>query len=72
MLYWKREGQHINNGLSVYHPKDEHSAGFVLRIGKRILRVRYSKLAKKWFTGYDKTDPNALKEWEAKHGLKHD
>jgi hypothetical protein len=72
ILHWKKEGQTVGQGLSFYHPKDEHSFGFVLRIGNRMWRMRYSKFAKKWFTGYDKIDPNALKNWEKLHGLKHE
>ncbi len=72
MIYIKKEGEHVRQGISIYHPKDEHSFGGVLRIGNRIWRLRYSKIAKRWFTGYDKVDPNALKDWESKHGIKHE
>ena len=70
MIYWKREGEHVRNGISIYHPKDKHSFGGCLRIGNRMWRIRYSKIAKMWFTGYDKIDPNELTRWETKHGLK--
>lgn len=72
MLHWKVEGEYIKQGINVYHPKDQSSAGFVLRVGNRMWRVRYSKVAKKWFNDYTKINPNALKEWEAQHGYKHD
>jgi hypothetical protein len=64
MIHWKREGAVIQQGISIYHPKDQGSAGGCLRIGNRIWRLRYSKIVKKWFTGYDKINPNAMKEWE--------
>lgn len=70
MIQWKKEGEKIRQGISIYHPKDKHSIGGCLRIGNRMWRIRYSKIAKKWFTGYDKVDPNALELWEAHHGLK--
>ena len=59
MLHWKVEGERIRQGLNVYHPKDQSSAGFVLRIGNHILRLRWSKNAKKFFSGYDKINPTA-------------
>jgi hypothetical protein len=67
MLHCKKEGEIIRQGLSVYHPKDKSSAGFVLRIGNHILRVRWSKNAKKFFGGYNHVDPKeydrAFGEW---------
>jgi len=69
MIHWKIEGEAVRNGLNLYHPKDKSSFGGVLRIGNRMWRLRYSKIAKKWFTGYDKINPTALSEWETKHGL---
>ena len=57
MLHWRKEARKLKQGLSVYHPKDKHSAGFVLRIGNHVLRVRWSKNAKKFFGGYNKIDP---------------
>jgi hypothetical protein len=72
MIHWKKEGEVIRQGISIYPPKDSHSAGGCLRIGNRLWRVRYSKFTKKWNFGYDKVNPNALREWEATHGFKHD
>ena len=69
MIHWKVEGGEVRNGLSIYHPKDKHSIGGVLRIGNHIWRLRYSKIAKMWFKGYDKIDLTALTEWETKNGL---
>ena len=63
MIHWKREGQIIEQGLSFYHPKDTHSAGFVLRIGNRMWRIRYSKFTKLWYTDYVKVDPEALNKF---------
>ena len=72
MIHWKKEGELVYNGISFYHPKDKNSVGGCIRIGARIWRARYSKNAKKWFLTYHKVDPNALKEWEVKHGVKHE
>lgn len=63
MIHWKREGQIIHQGLNVYHPKDESSMGFVLRIGNRMWRVRYSKHTKIWYTDYVKVDPDAINKF---------
>jgi hypothetical protein len=72
MIHWKREGDTVRQGLSLYHPKDKHSIGGVLRIGNHMWRLRYSKIAKQWFKGYDKIDPKALTAWETKHGLRNE
>lgn len=72
MIHWKKEGEIIRQGISIYHPNDTSSLGGCLRIGNRMWRVRYSKITKKWHAGYNKVDPNALKDWEQKHGLKHE
>jgi hypothetical protein len=55
MIHWKIQGGALHQGFSFYHPSDETSAGFVLKIGTRIWRVRYSKLSKKWFFSYVKS-----------------
>lgn len=64
MLHWKREGEKIHNGLSIYHPKDEGSIGGCIRFGRHLLRVRYSKNTKKWFIRYDKISKTSIKDWE--------
>jgi hypothetical protein len=62
MIYWKHEGKEVRNGISVYHPKDKHSIGIMLRIGNHLWRIRYSKLTKLWHRGYHKTDPKAYED----------
>ncbi len=70
MIHWKKEGEKVHQGISIYHPKDKHSAGACLRIGNRMWKIRYSKVTKKWYSAYHKVDPNALELWEVHHGLK--
>ena len=72
MIYWREEGKTVKQGFNFYRPTDESSLGFYLRLGNRCWRIRYSKVTKKWFTGYNKIDPNALKVWETQHGYKHE
>ena len=75
MIHWKSEGTDLHQGFNFYKPSNNHSAGFILKVGYRLWRVRYSKYAKKWFFTYTKIDPLAmekLKTWEALHGIKHD
>ena len=50
-IWWKIEGLEALNGLNVYKPRDKHSAGFVIKLGRIQFKVRYSKRAKKWFWG---------------------
>lgn len=64
MIHWKLEGQRVHQGLSFYRPNDKHSLGVVIRIGNYICRIRYSKVAKKWFINYNKANPELYKNWE--------
>jgi len=73
MLHFKKEGQILHQGLSIYHPRDPHSAGAYLRLGNHILRLRWSKVVKKFFIGYNRVDPNILKQidqWEIENRIK--
>lgn len=70
MMHWKKEGEVIRQGISIYHPKDKSSAGGCIRIGNRMWKLRYSKVSKKWFSGYYKVDPKALELWEVHHGYR--
>ena len=72
MIHWRSEGGLVHQGLNIYPFSDPQNAGGCLRIGNRMWRVRYSKFFKKWHFNYHKVDPNALKDWEQKHGLKHE
>ena len=49
LFWWKIEEFDALNGLNVYKKTDPRSAGFILKLGRFNLRVRYSKLTKKWF-----------------------
>ena len=49
MLHFKREGKEIRQGLNVYPLSDKSSFGFVILLGNTIFRMRYSKIAKRWF-----------------------
>jgi hypothetical protein len=49
LLWWKVEGIEALNGINVYRPSDPRSAGFVLKVGKLVCRVRWSKWTKQMF-----------------------
>jgi len=49
MFHTKHEGELLRQGLNVYPLSDKNSFGFVLLLGARIFRVRYSKNVKRWF-----------------------
>jgi hypothetical protein len=51
MIWWKIEGCELLNGLNVYRPSDPSSAGFALKLGEFVFRVRYSKRKKQWHMG---------------------
>ena len=51
LFWWKIEGCDLLNGLNVYRPSDPNSAGFAIKLGKFIFRVRYSKRTHLWHIG---------------------
>ena len=51
ILNWKIEGAACSNGLNVYPPEDNRSAGFVIKLGRFQARVRYSKRTKRLHMG---------------------
>jgi len=53
LFWWKVEGMEPLNGLNVYH-NDPDSAGFVIRVGARGFKCRYSKRAKRWVVKFQK------------------
>jgi hypothetical protein len=67
MIHWKKEGEEIRQGISIYHPKDKHSIGGCIRIGNRMWKIRYSKFTKIWYAGYHKADPDAYENFLKGH-----
>lgn len=70
LFWWKVEGMEPLNGLNIYH-RDPTSWGFVIRIGGRGFRVRYSRRVGKWFVGFQKyvlSDDESLK-WTLDFGV---
>ncbi len=47
MIYIRAEGEKIRQGFNFYSLTDKGSAGFVIKIGKKITWVRYSKITGK-------------------------
>jgi hypothetical protein len=48
MISYKHEGQAPRQGLNIYSSTDPYSRGFVIRIWRGVLSVRYSKVVKRW------------------------
>ena len=59
-LHWRgQEGEYLNYGLTVYPLSCEHSAGFMFRTDRTIIRLRYSKTTGRWFWHYKRLEPRA-------------
>jgi hypothetical protein len=43
MIYIRTEGEKVRQGFNFYPLTDKGSAGVVLKLGKRIIWMRYSK-----------------------------
>ena len=48
MIYIRKEGEPIRNGISFWGMNDPGSRGFILRIGGWMLKCRYSLMLKEW------------------------
>lgn len=54
MIYLLREGEVTRQGLSIYAPSEwKYSRGFVIRLWKRRLRVRYSVSQGRWLIRWE-------------------
>jgi hypothetical protein len=51
MIYFRHEGDKLDNGINFYPLSSMSSIGLRLKWNKKIYLVRYSKFAKKWFIG---------------------
>jgi hypothetical protein len=49
------EGKAIKQGLNFYPKDDASSAGLIIRIGRAICWIRWSKVSKEWFANFDIT-----------------
>jgi len=48
MISYKHEGQAPRQGLNIYSSTDPYSKGFVIRVWRAVLAIRYSKIVKRW------------------------
>ena len=48
MIYLRKEGERIRQGLNFYPPSDTGSIGLILRICNTLFTCRYSKVVRKF------------------------
>jgi hypothetical protein len=48
-INWLKEGGVYAPGLNLWRKEDPRSAGFIVRLGRGILRVRWSKMRNRFF-----------------------
>lgn len=58
MIHWRREGELVADGLSVWHYRDR-SLGFILNLDRLYVWWRYSKIKRRVFWGYEYREPKA-------------
>ena len=57
MIHIRPEGTATRQGLNLYPWSDTHNRGGVLRIGHLIVRLRWSRTARRFFGGVEWIDP---------------
>lgn len=62
MIHTRPEGTATRQGLNLYPWSDRHSRGGVLRIGHLIVRLRWSRQARRFFGGVEWIDPEQERE----------
>jgi len=60
MFYIRDEGEAVKNGLNFYPLNSSHSIGVVIKVWKYALMVRYSKLRRKMFYVFSKTENSSF------------
>jgi hypothetical protein len=48
MVQIRKEGEKVKQGFNFYPLTDKGSAGFILKLGRRIVWMRYSKITGKF------------------------
>ena len=59
MIHWQEEAAERKPGLNVYRLSDRDSFGFTLVLDRLYVRLRYSKVTKKWFWYWERLEPLA-------------
>ena len=54
MIYFRKEGERIRNGINFWWPNDPGSIGFILMLWNYKLNIRWSKKCKHWFISFAK------------------
>ena len=57
MIHIRPEGTATRQGLNLYPWRDRNSRGGVLRVGNWIVRLRWSRQARRFFGGVERIDP---------------
>ena len=57
MIHIRPEGTATRQGLNLYPWSDRHSRGGLLRLGNYIVRLRWSRTARRFFGGVEWIDP---------------
>ena len=62
MIHIRPEGTATRQGLNLYPWSDRNSRGGLLRIGHLIVRLRWSRIARRFFGGVKWIDPEQEQE----------
>jgi hypothetical protein len=57
MIHIREEGTPTRQGLNLYPWSDSHSRGGLLRVGNWIVRLRWSRTARRFFGGVEWINP---------------
>ena len=57
MIHIRLEGTATRQGLNLYPWSDRNSRGGLLRVGNWIVRLRWSRTARRFFGGVERIDP---------------
>ena len=57
MIHIREEGTPTRQGLNLYPWSDTHSRGGLLRVGHLIVRLRWSRTARRFFGGVERINP---------------
>lgn len=66
MIQWRKEGEPVKPGLSIWRPSDR-SIGFVLSLDRWHVYVRYSRIRKKLYWECKHLEPRAWRMLKAKN-----